>query len=127
VRRGGDRDLEWAYLFEPYARVANDDVFDQVGVGSGVRLLDVACRSGYAAMVAAQRGAEVSCLDAAAGQIEIARRRTLSGDFRVGDMFDLPFADDDFDAVRASMGSGPAAMRPWSKRLECCAQVGCWE
>ena len=65
MRRGGTERWIGAYLFEPYARAANDDVFDQVGVGPGVRLLDVACGSGYAAMVAAQRGAEVSGLDAA--------------------------------------------------------------
>jgi len=100
----GDRALDWAYLFEPYARAANDEVFDQVGVGPGVRLLDVACGSGYAAMVAAGRGAEVAGLDAAAGLIEIACRRTPEGDFRVGDMFALPFADGVFDAVTSFNG-----------------------
>ena len=39
--------------------------FDELDVGAGQRLLDVACGSGYAAMVAAQRGAEVSGIDAA--------------------------------------------------------------
>ena len=96
--------MDWAYLFEPYARTANDDVFDRVGIGPGTRLLDVACGSGYAAMVAAQRGAEVSGLDAAARLVEIARQRVPGGDFRVGDMFDLPFADGDFDAVTTFNG-----------------------
>jgi len=44
-------------LMEPYARPANDILFDELGVGPGVRLLDVACGSGYAAWVAAGRGA----------------------------------------------------------------------
>ncbi len=100
----GDRALDWAHLIESYARAANDDVFDRVGVGPGVRMLDVACGSRYATMVAAQRGAEVSGLDAAAGLIEIARRRIPDGDFRVGDTFDLPFEDADFDAVTSFNG-----------------------
>jgi SAM-dependent methyltransferase len=100
----GSRALDWAYLFEPYARAANDDVFDQVGVGRGVRLLDVACGSGYAAMIAEQRGVQVSGLDAAARLVEIARRRTPGGDFRVGDMFSLPFQDVVFDAVTSFNG-----------------------
>lgn len=100
----GDRARDWAYLFEPYARRANDDVFDRVGVGPGVKLLDIACGSGYAAMVAGARGAEVSGLDAAEGLIQVARRRTPDGDFRVGDMFDLPFPDGAFHAVTSFNG-----------------------
>lgn len=100
----GDRARDWAYLFEPYARAANDDVFDRVGVGPGARLLDVACGSGYAAMVAARRGAVVAGIDAAAALIDIARQRTPAGDFRVGDMFALPFDDASFDCVTSFNG-----------------------
>jgi SAM-dependent methyltransferase len=46
----------------------------------------------------------VTGLDASAALIEIARARTPSGDFRVGDMFALPFDDDSFDVVTSFNG-----------------------
>jgi cyclopropane fatty-acyl-phospholipid synthase-like methyltransferase len=52
----GERAADWAYLLEPYARRANEALFDRAGVGSGTRLVDIACGSGYAAGVAADRG-----------------------------------------------------------------------
>lgn len=100
----GARATDWAYLMEPYARPANDAVFDRIGVRAGTRLLDIACGSGYAAMVAARRGALVSGLDAAERLLDIARARTPDGDFRQGDMFALPWADDSFDAATSFNG-----------------------
>lgn len=96
-RGWGARALDWAYLFEPYARPANEALFNQLGVGKGTRYLDVACGSGYAASEARRRGATVSGLDASESLVGIARTRTTDGDFRVGDMFELPFADASFD------------------------------
>jgi len=100
----GARALEWAYLFEPYARPANDVVFDQLAVRDGVRLCDVACGSGFAASVARRRGASVTGLDASAALIDVASARTPEGDFRVGDMYALPFEDDSFDVVTSFNG-----------------------
>jgi SAM-dependent methyltransferase len=100
----GDRAADWAYLWEPYARQANDALFDRAGVGPGTRLLDIACGSGYAACVAAGRGAEVAGLDASEALIAIARARTPGADFRVGDMFALPFDDDRFDVATSFNG-----------------------
>ncbi len=103
-RAWGERAADWAYLVEPYARRVNDALFDQAGVGAGTRLLDIACGSGYAASVAAGRGAQVSGLDAAEALIAIARARTPAGDLRVGDMFALPFGDDSFDVATSFNG-----------------------
>jgi SAM-dependent methyltransferase len=103
-RAWGERAADWAYLFEPYARRANEALFDRCGVGAGTRLLDIACGSGYAAAVAAERGAAVSGLDASEALIGIARARTPDGDFRVGDMFALPFADHSFDVATSFNG-----------------------
>ncbi len=103
-RGWGARATEWAYLFEPYARPANDLVLDALGVGDGTRYLDVACGSGFAASIAARRGASVCGIDAADTLIDIAAARTPGGDFRVGDMFDLPFADGTFDSVTSFNG-----------------------
>jgi SAM-dependent methyltransferase len=96
--------VEWAYLLEPYARPANDVVFDQLAVRRGTRVFDVACGSGLAANTAHRRGAQVAGLDASEALIGIARRRTPDGDFRVGDMFALPFAANSFDAVTSFNG-----------------------
>ena len=55
-RGWGARATEWAYLWEPYALPANEVLFDRLGVDEGIRLLDIACGSGFAAAVAARRG-----------------------------------------------------------------------
>ena len=103
-RAWGARATDWAYLVEPYARTANDALFDRTGVGPGTELLDIACGSGYAASVAAGRGAKVSGLDASEALLAIARARTPAGDFRAGDMFALPFDDDRFDVATSFNG-----------------------
>jgi len=103
-RAWGARAVDWAYLFEPYARAANEVVFEQLEVGPGVRLLDVACGSGLAAHTAARRGAAVAGLDASEALVAIARARTPDADFRVGDMAALPFPDASFDAVTSFNG-----------------------
>lgn len=100
----GARAADWAYLFEPYARAANEVVFDQLGVGPGTRLLDIACGSGLAAAHAGRRGAAVTGLDASQALIDIAATRTPEGDFRVGDMFALPFPDASFEVATSFNG-----------------------
>jgi len=103
-RAWGERAADWAYLIEPYARPANDALYDRAGVGPGTRLLDIACGSGYAASVAAGRGAVVAALDASEALIAIARARIPDADLRVGDMFDLPFGDGQFDVATSFNG-----------------------
>jgi SAM-dependent methyltransferase len=98
----GARATEWAFLFEPYALPANELLFDQLAITAGTHLLDVAC--GFAAAVAARRGAVVTGIDASESLISIARARTPIGAFEVGDMFDLPFPDDSFDVATSFNG-----------------------
>ena len=100
----GARAADWAYLFEPYARPANRRVFDELGVGAGSRLLDIACGSGLAARTASERGAAVTGLDASQALIDIAQARTPDGDFQVGDMFAIPFPDASFDVATSFNG-----------------------
>jgi SAM-dependent methyltransferase len=52
-----------------------------------------------AAQIAAERGAEVSGLDAAPNLLEIARSRVPDGEFHAGDLESLPFSDNKFDLV----------------------------
>jgi SAM-dependent methyltransferase len=82
-------------LFQPlYQRVLEETM-----VSEGTMLLDVGCGPGLAAHLAARRGALVSGLDAASPSVAIAQARTARGDFRVGEMENLPWIDSTFDVV----------------------------
>lgn len=74
----------------------------------GQRVLDVACGSGTAALVAERRYCDVTGLDYVPGLIERAKTRARASgqeiDFRVGDAQDMPFPDDSFDAVLSVYG-----------------------
>ena len=89
----------WAAFMEPQLRPLYDAVHQSLTVAPGARLLDVGCGPGGAAMLAAERGAKVSGLDASPGSIEVARERMPHGDFRVGDMESLPWADASADLI----------------------------
>ena len=80
-------------------RPVYEAVLERTRVRSGMRYLDVGCGAGMAAEIAAARGAQVSGIDAAEALLDIARRRTPGGDFRRGDMEELPFDDHCFDVV----------------------------
>jgi SAM-dependent methyltransferase len=72
------------------------------------RVLDVACGSGTAALVAARRYCEVAGIDYVPALIECARARAaaeaLDVDFGVADAQALPFADASFDVVLSVYG-----------------------
>lgn len=89
-----------------YQEVFNTPLFEaMLGaalVRRGTKFLDVGCGAGMSSVAAARRGAIVSGLDAAPSMIEIAARCLPSGDFRVGDMENLPFEDESFDVVFAA-------------------------
>ncbi|HEY7034589.1 MAG TPA: class I SAM-dependent methyltransferase [Thermomicrobiales bacterium] len=91
----------WADLQEPTRRPLWTAMLDAAGVGPGTRLLDAGCGAGGASRLAADRGARIGGLDAAPAMIEIARERILTGDFRVGELQELPYADGSFDVVFA--------------------------
>jgi SAM-dependent methyltransferase len=76
-----------------------ESAFENVEIGNGTRLLDVGCGAGLFLRLAAQRGAVVTGMDAAAGFVEIARERLPDADIRVGEMESLPYGDDSFDVV----------------------------
>lgn len=97
-----ERAADWAEVMEgwngwgiPIYR----HVLERITVERGTRLLDVGCGAGRFCRIAADRGATISGLDATEPFVEIARRRIPDGDFRVGDMENLPWDDDSFDVV----------------------------
>ena len=95
---------DWAEIAEPENHELFDKLLDLTGVGPGTRLLDIACGSGYAAALAAARGARVTGVDIAPALLEIARERTPDGTFLEGEMDALPLPDEQFDVVTSVNG-----------------------
>jgi SAM-dependent methyltransferase len=95
---------DWADIAEPVNEPLFAALLDACAVGERARLLDVACGSGFAAAMAAARGAVVSGIDATPELLEIARERVPDGDFRVGAMDELPWDDGSFDVATCVNG-----------------------
>ena len=87
---------------------AAEDLICAADPTPGARLLDIACGSGNAALVAARRYCEVAGIDIAENLIARAHVRAkaegLRVDFRTADAQDLPFADASFDVVTSAFG-----------------------
>jgi len=98
----GKAPRDWAELQEPMHHPLWAAMLTAAEVSSGMRVLDAGCGGGGACLLAAQRGARVSGVDAASPLVDIARDRVPEGDFRVGDLQELPFGEDSFDAVIAA-------------------------
>lgn len=87
---------------------ASELLVGAVDVRAGERVLDVACGSGNAALVAARRNADVTGIDYVPALIERARARAraegTSIDFREADAQALPFEDASFDVALSVFG-----------------------
>ena len=90
--------------FGSLTRQAIDPLLDAAQVRAGARVLDVASGPGYAAAVAAQRGAQVTALDFSGAMVEMARSQNPEIEFREGGAAELPFKDGSFDAVVMNFG-----------------------
>ncbi len=100
----GRKAVEFATLAEPANCREYVALHQELGVGRGDRLLDVACGAGLAVELAMIRGASCSGIDASPRLIEVARDRSPEADLRVGDMFALPWEDAEFDVVTSFRG-----------------------
>ncbi len=89
----------WADLAEAHNQPLFEAVLDAAAACPGTRLLDVGCGSGLALVLARQRGAITSGLDISPGLLAVARDRLPGADLREGDMEELPFEDEAFDAT----------------------------
>jgi SAM-dependent methyltransferase len=98
-RLWGARANDWADIQEATVRPVYEAVLERTCVTLGTRYLDVGCGAGMAAQMAAARGAQLSGIDAADALLDIARRRMPEGDFRKGDLEELPFEAQAFDVV----------------------------
>jgi ubiquinone/menaquinone biosynthesis C-methylase UbiE len=104
---------------------------------SGQRVLDVACGSGNAALVAARRYCDVSGVDFVPALLDRARQRAAAEgtpiDFQVGDAQALPYPDAHFDVVLSVFGVmfAPDQERAANELLRVCRPGGriglcCW-
>jgi SAM-dependent methyltransferase len=109
----GRRAADFASLSEPGNCREYVAMHQQLGIGSGDRLLDVACGSGLAIELARARGAACAGIDASTRLVAVARDRSPDADIRVGDMNALPWDGDSFDVAtsfRGIWGTTPAAV-----------------
>ena len=120
---------ELAPVAEAVVRLAN--------ISAGADVVDVACGTGNAALLAAVRGARVVGVDRAARLLEVARERAKADaaavDLRQGDLLDLPVDDQAADVVLSIFGvifaQDPAqALREIARimRPEACAFITAW-
>ena len=75
------------------------EVAERLGLGTEHDVLEVGCASGAFLRLAADRGANVSGLDASEALIALARERVPEADLRVGDLQALPHEAASFDVV----------------------------
>ena len=92
---------DWAELLEKHHNPCWKAMLDDLNVGEGTVFLDAGCGGGGGSKLAIEMGATVHGLDASEDMIAYASSKIPEGDFRVGDLEELPYADDYFDAVMA--------------------------
>ncbi len=89
---------DWAVVEEQQIETY-EEAIRRLGIWAGRRVLDIGCGSGVFLRAAADRGADVSGIDASEELIAIARGRVPEGELRVGELQSLPYDDDAFDVV----------------------------
>jgi ubiquinone/menaquinone biosynthesis C-methylase UbiE len=95
-------------IAETFAPI-HDRIVEVLAIGSGMRVVDVACGTGGVALRAARAGADVVGIDISADQLAKARSAAaaegLAVRFDEGDCQELPYRDGEFDAVTSAFGA----------------------
>jgi SAM-dependent methyltransferase len=114
----------------PYIAEVGELVVARAGIAPAMRVLDVACGTGNAALPAARAGARVTGLDLAATLIEAGRAKAvaegLEVEWRAGDAEQLPFEDRAFDRVLSTFGHmfAPRHQRTAQEMARVCRRGG---
>jgi SAM-dependent methyltransferase len=120
-----------------YIKDVGELVVARTGVEAGMRVLDVACGAGNAALPAARAGAHVTGLDLVSELLEGGRTKaaaeSLEIDWVEGDAEELPFERGAFDRVFSTFGHmfAPRHRRTADEMVRVCREGGviaicCW-
>ena len=93
---------DWAECAEPHHAPYWRGMLADMSVQKGTRLLDTGCGAGGGARIAIELGAQAYGIDASPEMVSYAQTNVPAGDFRVGDLEEMPYDDDYFDAVMAA-------------------------
>jgi SAM-dependent methyltransferase len=110
-RLWGVRADDWAAIQECQVAAAYESALDALNVGPDTRLLDAGCGAGLFLRLAADRGADVTGLDASERLLAHARGRVPGALLLQGELEDLPYEDASFDVV-TGFNSFQYAARP---------------
>lgn len=90
---------KWAQHFEPWFLPMYKNALKQLNLNNDQLVLDAGCGSGLFSNLVIKQGAQLIGIDAAAGLLDVARRRNPSASFLEEDLDAMPFADNTFDVV----------------------------
>jgi SAM-dependent methyltransferase len=114
----------------PYIADVGELVVNRAGITPGMRVVDIACGAGNAALPAARTGARVTGLDLAATLLEAGRTKAsaegLEIEWQEGDAENLPFEDASFDRVLSTFGHmfAPRHQRTAEEMMRVCRPGG---
>lgn len=95
----GQNPEDWAKFQEPIGDSGYKHALQFLKLKPHQTLLDVGCGTGYFSDLAYKQNIGVTGIDASNELIEQAKKRNSKIEFSVGEMEELPFSDNSFDAV----------------------------
>lgn len=100
---------DYPSMVEAFLLPLGPRLVEAAGIGSGMKVLDIAAGTGNSSIPAAKAGAEVTASDLVPDLLEAGRKRAeaegVELDWVEADAEHLPFEDESFDVVMSSIGA----------------------